>query len=128
MEPLSPTTISLGAAVISFFLLLAWIGHRRRWRDPVRFFTSRQKHALVVQAEGRCERKPMLWHRCRRPGTEADHVIPWSKGGPTQLWNGQLLCRKHNQRKSATLPGPIYRWRLQRRRTSTSRRHPSPTP
>ncbi|MFF8914213.1 HNH endonuclease signature motif containing protein, partial [Streptomyces sp. NPDC015032] len=63
---------------------------------------------------GRCEHKPPLWFRCPAPGTEADHIHPWSRGGPTELWNGQLLFRRHNRRKSNRVPSPLYRWRLAR--------------
>ncbi|MBQ2812594.1 MAG: HNH endonuclease, partial [Clostridia bacterium] len=31
---------------------------------------------------------------------QADHIIPWSKGGHTTLDNGQMLCRMHNLKKS----------------------------
>ena len=31
---------------------------------------------------------------------DADHIKPWSKGGKTELSNGQMLCRKDNQSKS----------------------------
>ena len=31
---------------------------------------------------------------------DADHVIPWSKGGPTTIENGQMLCKRHNLEKS----------------------------
>ncbi len=31
---------------------------------------------------------------------EADHIVPWSKGGKTVLENGQMLCVEHNRRKS----------------------------
>lgn len=128
MELLGPITFPLGIAVIGFFLLLAWVGHRRRWRDPVRFFTPRQKRVLIARAGGRCEHKPPLWRRCPRSGTEADHVIPWSRGGPTQLWNGQLLCRRHNQRKSTMMPSQVYRWRLRRRRKRHRRSVPHQWP
>lgn len=88
----------------------------RRYRDPQRFFSSAQRHELARRAGGRCEHKPLLWHRCDRTGRHADHVIPWSKGGPTTLDNGQWLCARHNLRKSDTMPSPLYRWRLTRRR------------
>lgn len=35
------------------------------------------------------------------PDVEFDHVIPWSKGGPSDEWNIRLLCRKCNRRKRA---------------------------
>jgi hypothetical protein len=39
---------------------------------------------------------------CDRPPSEcqADHRIPHSKGGPTELWNGQGGCKRHNLQKS----------------------------
>ena len=30
---------------------------------------------------------------------EADHITAWSKGGPTDLENGQMLCIRHNRIK-----------------------------
>lgn len=30
---------------------------------------------------------------------EADHIKAWSKGGPTDLDNGQMLCKRHNRLK-----------------------------
>ncbi|MCR4659805.1 MAG: DUF262 domain-containing protein [Bacteroidales bacterium] len=30
---------------------------------------------------------------------EADHIKAWSKGGPTSLDNGQMLCKHHNRAK-----------------------------
>ena len=46
--------------------------------------------------EGKSERE------ARVPWSEfqADHVIPYAKGGETTLDNAQLLCRYHNQQKS----------------------------
>jgi hypothetical protein len=31
---------------------------------------------------------------------EADHIIPWSKGGKTTIDNCQMLCKEHNRQKS----------------------------
>ncbi|MFJ2778085.1 HNH endonuclease [Kitasatospora sp. NPDC087315] len=87
---------------------------KRRWRDPTRFFSWGQKQQLIRQANGRCEHTPPLWFRCPAEGTEADHIHPWSRGGPTEMWNGQLLCRRHNRRKSNRVPSPLYSWRLAR--------------
>lgn len=108
--------LCLGIALIGISLLRIGRARRQRWRDPVRLFTWAQKRVLIERAGGRCEHKPLLWRRCPEPGSEADHVIPWSRGGPTQLFNGQLLCRRHNRSKSNAMPSAFYCWRLEHRR------------
>lgn len=102
-------------------VMAADIGRRRRIRDPQRLFTWSQKHIIRVRAHNQCEHKSVLRHRCRAAGTDADHVIPWSRGGVTQLWNSQLLCRRHNRRKSNRQPSRLYRWRLHHRRAHYDR-------
>jgi len=87
-----------------------------RERDHKRTFNAYQKSILANRAGGRCEHKHPLWIRCIKPGEHADHIIPWSKGGPTTAFNGQWLCQRHNLRKSALYPSPVYVWRLNRRR------------
>ncbi|MBK3582255.1 HNH endonuclease [Streptomyces sp. MBT57] len=120
MNAMQPDATALLAclfiAAIGILRLAMGVGRTRRWRDPTRFFSWGQKQQLILQANGRCEHTPPLWFRCAAPGTEADHVHPWSRGGPTELWNGQLLCRRHNRRKSNRVPSPLYRRRLARRR------------
>ncbi len=41
--------------------------------------------------------------RCRRCGSardlEVDHIVPFSKGGASEEWNLQTLCRRCNRRK-----------------------------
>lgn len=91
-------------------------GIRTSRRDPQRLYTQNQRMALARQAGFQCEHKLPWWFRCQARGREADHVIPWSRGGPTTLPNGQWLCRRHNRAKSNIVPSPIYRWRLARRR------------
>jgi|SRR5699024_1973582 len=109
--------ICLTVAALGILALAALEGMRRRRRDPQRLFSHTQKRALLQQAGHRCEHKHPLWRRCRETTRlQADHIMPWSRGGPTQLWNGQILCREHNRRKSNLVPRPLYRWRLTRRR------------
>lgn len=59
---------------------------------------GRSSHAvLFLAADGRCQ-------RCGRPlesGWHADHIIPFSAGGKTDITNGQALCPKCNLKKGA---------------------------
>jgi hypothetical protein len=51
-----------------------------------------QRRALVVR-DGGC-----VFPECDRPASwcDAHHVLHWTKGGPTDLWNLVLLCRRHH--------------------------------
>lgn len=65
---------------------------------------------MLSRAGGRCEHHSALTGRCRTTtDLEADHVHPHSRGGRTNLTNGQALCRRHNRRKHARVP---YAWQL----------------
>lgn len=121
----SPDSLIVLAAILLAFVPLAVIAHaigrRRRWRDPQRLFTWEQKKILLTRARWRCEHKHPLWSRCRATtGLQADHVVPWSRGGATALVNGAALCQRHNARKSNRIPSPLYRWRLRQRRRKYS--------
>jgi hypothetical protein len=79
-------------------------------RDPIRRFARQDKAEILRRAGGRCEHHAALLGRCAETtGLEADHVIPWSRSGPTIIGNGQALCRRHNRAKRATIP---FRWQL----------------
>lgn len=107
----------LGVTALGGIALLAIRASRLRRRDPQRLFTWGQKRLLLALAGTRCEHKPLLGRRCRATrGLKADHVVPWSRGGATELWNAQLLCHRHNRRKSNLVPSPLYRRRLARMR------------
>lgn len=64
-----------------------------------RRFTKRQRIALWLAADGQCsicgEPLPSSWH--------ADHVTPYSRGGATDVLNGQALCPTCNLQKGAYL-------------------------
>ncbi|SMQ73824.1 protein of unknown function [Plantibacter sp. VKM Ac-1784] len=59
-----------------------------------RLFTKNQKMALA-ERDGGC-----AWTGCTHPPsyTEAHHLVWWSRGGPTDLSNGILLCGFHHHR------------------------------
>jgi 5-methylcytosine-specific restriction endonuclease McrA len=70
--------------------------------DPERLFTPVQRYQAWVNQGGICPRTGKtisedeinnhnLW--------AADHVIPYSKGGKTNLDNLELVCRKYNESK-----------------------------
>lgn len=62
-----------------------------------RRFSSSERAALYLAADGRCT-------ECGRelePGWHADHVDPYSLGGPTDVTNGQALCPVCNLSKGS---------------------------
>ena len=63
----------------------------------IRAFTQSQKRELFEQQQGECP-------NCKDTFTinemEADHIIPWHKGGKTTPENGQMLCRACNREKA----------------------------
>ncbi|MDQ1527978.1 MAG: hypothetical protein QOG18_2591, partial [Microbacteriaceae bacterium] len=58
-----------------------------------RLFTPNQRLALTVR-DGGC-----VWPHCTAPPAwcDAHHAIPWSRGGPTDVNNGVLLCPAHHR-------------------------------
>ena len=61
----------------------------------VRCFTKTQRNALLVQQRGQCNlgtQTPFRW-------LEADHIRPHSKGGPSDLANGQMINGAENKAK-----------------------------
>ncbi|MDQ1606688.1 MAG: hypothetical protein QOJ18_1055 [Microbacteriaceae bacterium] len=57
-----------------------------------RLFTPNQRLALTVR-DGGC-----IWPHCTAPPAwcDAHHAIAWSRGGPTDVNNGVLLCPAHH--------------------------------
>lgn len=106
------TAASVGAALVAFRFVFTW---SRRWwpRDRQRIFTPEQRRYIHRRAGYRCEHHWVGVLRCRkRARLEADHIMPWSRGGRTSLDNGQSLCRRHNRSKSNRIPSMAYRLRL----------------
>jgi hypothetical protein len=65
--------------------------------DKRRFFTEAQKQEIFDRDN----------HTCVECGStenlHADHIIPWTKGGPTEVSNGQTLCNLCNWDKSDSI-------------------------
>lgn len=88
-------------------------------RDPVRRFTRADKQLLLTWAGHRCEHHGWLTGRCRATEKlEADHVHPHSRGGWTNISNGQILCQQHNRAKNAGIPWDRSLRRLAERRSA----------
>ena len=68
--------------------------------DERRTFSDEQKIEIYHRDQGICK-------ACAKPVSEyswhADHIIPWVKGGRTDVENGQVLCVKCNIKKGARL-------------------------
>lgn len=70
-------------------------------KDPKRTFDEAQRQVIYRRGNGICAfcGKPCEWNNW-----EADHKIPWSKGGKTEIENGQVLCPTCNAKKKDQLP------------------------
>lgn len=81
------------------------------------FILTRDEHYLQLRTFSeavRSETYEKQFHRCANPNCpskgqelalsdmDADHIVPWSKGGKTVKENCQMLCRLCNHRKSAS--------------------------
>jgi hypothetical protein len=63
----------------------------------LRTFDDKTKQKIYQQQKGVC---PTCKKHFDVDAMEADHIIPWSKGGKTTLDNCQMLCRMDNRTKS----------------------------
>lgn len=87
--------------VQSYLYPAAPMSERRRFND-------RERAALYLAADGRCM-------RCAeelRPGWHADHEVAYSRGGKTDVLNGQALCPRCNLLKGDgdDVIRPLRRW------------------
>lgn len=70
---------------------------RRAFNESERISIYRRDNGLCQEClkENKSEKESKVpWNEY-----DADHVIPHSKGGQTEIKNAQLLCRYHNQKK-----------------------------
>lgn len=104
VEPMAPLLITM---LVLWILLATPMPGRGPCgkRDSWRLFKFGVRREVMERAAGRCEAPILLmWGRCNKSATDADHVYPWSKGGPTIASNGQALCRSHNASKGTLTP------------------------
>jgi len=66
-------------------------------KDPKRNFDEAQRQVIFRKYKGVC---CICGKQCEWNDWEADHIIPWSKGGKTEIENGQVLCPTCNSKKS----------------------------
>lgn len=120
IAPVLPTLIGIAAVLIVLGCPVPGRGPRLFQRqDPWRRFKYEARRVVMSRAGDRCEGSVFLaWGRCAEAAVEADHVYPWSGGGPTTVSNGQALCRGHNRRKGAWKPPWWYVLSLEHRRRS----------
>jgi 5-methylcytosine-specific restriction endonuclease McrA len=85
-------------------------------KDPVRIFTAAQKLEGYARANNQCEFESMIFKRCTKTASHADHWYPWSKGGNTSMMNFVAACPRCNTSKGAKVPGQFSTWRLENRR------------
>jgi hypothetical protein len=70
-------------------------------KDDNRLFTQEQRLAIFRRDNECCQLKIKCdGRKCDWDHWEADHKIPWSKGGKTTVENGQVACPECNKVKS----------------------------
>jgi hypothetical protein len=72
--------------------------------DPERLFTTAQRYELWSKQNGICPKtkKEIPEYEIQNHDLwAADHIIPHSKGGPTTIDNGQLVCKDYNLSKGS---------------------------
>ena len=68
--------------------------------DKDRLFSDKQKQVIWRRDDGICR---ICGTPCEDSSWHADHIIPHSRGGPTSISNGQVLCHKCNLKKKNKL-------------------------
>ena len=63
----------------------------------LRAFDKHDKATMYETQEGIC---PICKKHFELKEMHADHIVPWSKGGKTEIKNGQMLCSSCNREKS----------------------------
>ena len=72
--------------------------HNLPLKDSKRNFDESQRQVIYRKDKGVCQ---ICGKECDWNDWEADHIVPWSKGGKTEIENGQVLCPTCNAKKGA---------------------------
>jgi 5-methylcytosine-specific restriction endonuclease McrA len=77
-------------------------------KDQKRAFSELERILIYRKGKGFCQQclrdgKPENEAKVSWSKYQADHVIPHTKGGKTEIKNGELLCAYHNQSKGAKI-------------------------
>jgi len=65
--------------------------------DSRRKFSKKQKIEMSKEQDWKCAITGKKFTEADIPDMDADHIFPWSKGGPTEPWNGRMISRKEHQ-------------------------------
>lgn len=98
--PIHPTQ-AIRAAVWARFMRIVMETKSRNTDVSLksRGFPAWMRHILLIRSRGKCSE---LGCDSPAPWLQADHIVAYSRGGPTRLSNGQMLCGPHNQAKQAS--------------------------
>lgn len=66
-------------------------------KDSQRNFDEAQRQVIFRRDKGICQECGV---KCEWNAWQADHIVPWSRGGKTIVSNGQVLCPSCNASKS----------------------------
>lgn len=68
------------------------------WAAPysIRSFTTEQKNKLWKSSKGKCS---YCGAKLIKAAAEYDHIIPWARGGLTDVTNGAVSCLTCNRKK-----------------------------
>lgn len=66
-----------------------------------REFSQSQRDELYVQQDGKCRKTGKDLKSVPQSEWRADHIIAYAYGGPTEVYNGQLIINEVNRNKSA---------------------------
>lgn len=65
---------------------------------PRRHFNTKEREVLFIFAGGQCQ----VCNKILTDDWQPDHIIPHSKGGETDVSNGQALCKSCNLKKGSS--------------------------